>query len=229
METQHGVEPSAGLIGASGGGRWRIGGGQWRDGAGGRRGEAPNGIGSAEAASARPPRWGCGAEDAERNRRGGGPELQRAEEDPACRDVGFEPRTGTPRHGAAMPRGFTAPGPAVWQASEAPPPWVVPRRLARGIEAQAGARGTGTRALRPGVPGVSDLRRGTPGGRDTVRRRGEPRACDGTRQEPQETRREVGIGTGGRHPRAKPNVPGGHRVGKVQGLKGKVLRVGEGG
>ena len=103
--------------------------------------------------------------------------MQRAEEDPACRDAGAKLLTGTPWLDAIMPRGFATPGAAAPKASEAPPIWGVLHRSAREIEAPAGARGERTRAPRGGaaeerrsVRGVSDLRRVTPGSRDMVRR-----------------------------------------------------------
>lgn len=94
-----------------------------------------------KAAIKRPRRWGCGAEDAEWEAADGRPRMQRAEEDPAHRAEGAEPRTGTPRHGFAMPRGFAAPGPAERNASEAPRLGGMPRRLGRESAAPAAAGG----------------------------------------------------------------------------------------
>ena len=103
--------------------------------------------------------------------------MQRAEEDPVCRDAGAELLTGTPRNDAVIPRGFAMPGPAARKANKAPSIWGVLHRSEREIEAPAGARDERTRAPRRGaaeermsVRGMSDLRRVTPGSRDMVRR-----------------------------------------------------------
>ena len=104
--------------------------------------------------------------------------------------AGAEASDGTPRHDSVMPRGFAEPGPAERKASEAPGSGGVPRRSARGIEAQAAARGERARAPRAGVAAgcpagcdVSDWGEAHPGGAGSLYGCEGDHVRDGTCQE----------------------------------------------